>query len=202
MRTGTETEIKLTLIRHGATPSNREHRYLGRTEEELDQEGIRELLLKKAQGRYPAVSTVFSGPMLRCRQTAERIFPGQELRLIPEWTEMDFGSFEGKNYRELNGNAAYQRWIDSGGTLPFPGGESREAFVERSMKGLWRLLEACTGTGEREAAAVVHGGTIMAVLSTLSGGNYFDYQVKNGEGYALRVLCRENKVEILEWKQL
>lgn len=119
MRTGTETEIELTLIRHGTAPSNREHRYLGLTEESLDQEGIRELLLKKAQGHYPAVSIVFSGPMLRCRQTAEQLFPEQEPWLIPEWTEMDFGYFEGKNYRELNGNAEYQRWIDSGGLCPF-----------------------------------------------------------------------------------
>ena len=31
--------------------------------------------------------------------------------------------------------------------------------------------------------AIVHGGTIMSVLSSLCGGDYFDYQVKNGEGY-------------------
>ena len=39
--------------------------------------------------------------------------------------EMDFGDFEYKNYHELNGNAAYQAWIDSGGTdcLPKWGGQ-------------------------------------------------------------------------------
>ena len=45
---------------------------------------------------------------------------------------MNFGSFEGKTYFDLNGNEDYQRWIDSGGTLPFPGGESREQ--------LWNLV--------------------------------------------------------------
>ena len=36
---------------------------------------------------------------------------------------------------------------------------------------------------EVSVAAVVHGGTIMAVLSTLTGGEYFDFQLKNGESY-------------------
>jgi len=54
---------------------------------------------------------------------------------VPEWTEMDFGAFEGHNYQELSGDPAYQRWIDSGGTLPFPEGESREEFIRRSVAG-------------------------------------------------------------------
>ena len=44
---------------------------------------------------------------------------------------------------------------------------------------------------EIPVAAVVHGGTIMAVLSSLTGGEYFDFQVKNGEGYET----------VLEWIQ-
>ena len=34
-----ENQIKLVMIRHGATPSNKEHRYLGRTDEGLSIEG-------------------------------------------------------------------------------------------------------------------------------------------------------------------
>ena len=44
---------------------------------------------------------------------------------------------------------------------------------------------------EIPVVAVVHGGTIMAVLSSLTGGEYFDFQVKNGEGYET----------VLEWIQ-
>lgn len=47
----------------------------------------------------------------------------------------------------------------------------------------------------RNITAVVHGGTIMALLHILAGGNYFDYQVKNGGGYCCKLrLCGE------EWK--
>ena len=61
------------------------------------------------------------------------------MQVIPEWTEIDFGLFEGKNHRELSGNMAYQEWIDSNGTLPFPEGESREEFIDRSIAGLKSL---------------------------------------------------------------
>ena len=132
--------------------------------------------------------------------------------LIPEWKEMDFGQFEGKNYEELKDNPDYQKWIDSNGTLPFPGGEPREQFIRRSMEGFdWMMSDILiksekntriqNGTETQDlknnceteipVVAVVHGGTIMAVLSSLTGGEYFDFQVKNGEGYET----------VLEWIQ-
>lgn len=52
-----------------------------------------------------------------------------------------------------------------------------------------------TESQPRNITAVVHGGTIMALLHILAGGNYFDYQVKNGGGYCCKLrLCGE------EWK--
>ena len=186
MRNRAEIKVTLSLLRHGATPANREHRYQGKTDEALSEEGRAELLLKKKE--IPAELLLVS-PMLRCRQTAEILFPGRAQVQILEWTEMDFGRFEGKNYRELNGDPDYQAWIDSGGTLPFPGGESREAFIRRTTLGFARVLSYLRAENTMEsameirAAAVVHGGTIMALCSSFSEGAYFDFQVKNGEGY-------------------
>ena len=39
MRNGTDIEIELTLIRHGQTKGNLEHRYIGTTDEALCGEG-------------------------------------------------------------------------------------------------------------------------------------------------------------------
>ena len=41
---------------------------------------------------------------------------------------------------------------------------------------------------EVTVAAVVHGGTIMALLSRFGGGDYYSYQCKNGEGYRCKLL--------------
>lgn len=185
-------KIKLVLIRHGITAGNKEHRYIGTTDEPLTEEGKTLLYEAKEAGRYGEAAIVFSSPMKRCIQTAEILYPGQSIFPVEEWREMDFGEFEGKNYADLNGRADYQVWIDSNGTLPFPGGESREGFCTRSMSGLSKVLDTLaeqTG-GEKEpltAACIVHGGTIMALLSSLGIGGYFDFQCANGEGYEVEL---------------
>ena len=44
-------------------------------------------------------------------------------------------------------------------------------------------MESGVGT----AACIVHGGTIMAVLSEIYGGGYYDYHCGNGDGYICNV---------------
>lgn len=106
--------------------------------------------------------------------------------LISALQECDFGEFENKNYQELNGDPAYQAWIDSNGSLPFPGGESAEAFKRRCQEG-FEIIAGSVRKLSLRAAVVAHGGTIMAVLERFGypKKDYFDYQVKNGCGYVL-----------------
>lgn len=102
--------------------------------------------------------------------------------------ECNFGEFENQNYQELAGNKAYQRWIDSKGRLPFPGGESREAFQERSLNAFYRLEKEWEQLDvEKTIAIVAHGGTLMSILEAVGipSGSYYDFQVGNGEGYRL-----------------
>lgn len=203
MRSGAETEIKLTLIRHGAAKSNLERRYLGITDEALSDEGIQHLKRGKENGRYPVPEKVFSGPMLRCRQSAGILFPDLEVCVIPEWTEINFGSFEGKNYKELEKDADYQKWIDSGGKIPFPGGESRDELIERTMRGFEKVLsEIHNDSSMMEIAALVHGGTIMALCSSLFAGEYFDYQVGCGEGFVCYLCDTKRGVRGLEIRKI
>ena len=194
----TENQIEFVFIRHGKTKANQEKRYLGKTEEPLSELGREELLGK----RYPKVQSLFISPMVRCRQTAELLYPGLSYQCISEWEEMDFGRFEGKNYEDLKDNLDYQRWIDSGGTLPFPKGESREEFILRCGRGLEYVLEQLLKQETLKnppVGAIVHGGTIMALLSRYgSCRDYFDYQCKNGEGYRCQVRFRKEDAGRLE----
>ena len=212
-----ENQIELFLIRHGATKANREHRYLGRTEEPLSEEGREQLKAFQKQNIYPdpaSIRLLFVSPMERCRETAELLFGECEQKVIPEFREMDFGLFEGKNYQDLQGNVQYQAWIDSNGTLPFPDGESREDFIARCNRGFKEMLRIVTEQtkdkteekekverqeitdGSRKIVAVVHGGTIMAVCSSFFGGEYYDFQIGNGEGYRCKVTVDQQSGEI------
>ena len=185
-------KVKITWIRHGMTRANEEHRYLGKTDEPLSEKGIRFLQEKKKKSFFNAPEFLYASPMKRCVQTAEILFRRKPV-LIPEWKEMDFGQFEGKNYEELKDNPDYQKWIDSNGTLPFPNGESQESFRKRSTTGFKRCIEQCLKEEINEVAFVVHGGTIMSVLSSLATKekDYFCWQVKNAEGFLVEVTKEE-----------
>lgn len=202
----TENQIMLAFIRHGATRANQERRYLGKTDEPLSEEGIELLKAYKMRKFYPDVEYLFCSPMKRCTETAEILYPALRPIMIPEWEEIDFGRFEYKNYEELKEEAEYQKWLDSGGTLDFPGGESRKAFALRCKKGFLRMcheLSRAAGWNVEKCAAkctpapkrgsgcshfhsvgiIVHGGVIMSLLSLYAGKDYFDYQAANGRGY-------------------
>ena len=95
--------MKIILVRHGKTQSNREHRYLGRTDEPLCEQGMEELTQKMRRGFYPQTpDRVVCSPMRRCIQTAAWICPkGYPYRIEDDLRETNFGIFEGKTYEEL-----------------------------------------------------------------------------------------------------
>ena len=196
---------ELLLIRHGTVPGNLEKRYVGSTDESLTEEGACVIREKKKTGLYPAADIVFSSPLKRCLETAAIIWPEASPVTVDAWSEIRFGDFEYKNYKELSGDPRYQAWIDSGGTLPFPGGESMDSYRERVLDGFREVCSKLSeyersrmktdrpGAEETEAAArvragaAVHFGTIRALVSALTDRDYFDINIKNGEGYLLTI---------------
>ena len=178
-------KITLWLIRHGKTKGNTEHRYVGTVDEPLCGTGIRELSDLKMSAAYPAPETVFVSPMIRCRETAQILFPAARQVVIPGMQECDFGEFEYKNYEEMNGYPVYQEWIDSGGRAGFPGGESMEDFSDRIGAAFERMLCQVSLGDDAPIVLVCHGGSIMAILDRYSDPHrdYFEWQAPNGLGF-------------------
>lgn len=171
--------MKVLLIRHGLTSGNIEKRYIGRTDEQLSPDGIVQL----SANIFPRCDILICSPMRRCTETAELLFPGQPQIICPELKECDFGRFEGKNYLELSCDPEYQKWIDSGGKLTFPDGESPEHFRSRTVSAFISVLAEADEVDS--VAFVVHGGTIMAVMERFAvpHRSYFDWHINNGHGY-------------------
>ena len=133
-------KIKIWLIRHGMTAGNRQQRYVGTTDELLCEEGRQQIILKRQLIKSDQdIQNVYVSPMLRCRETAEILFPAVSQITEAGFRECSFGEFEYRNYQELNGHPDYQAWIDSGGTIGFPGGEDQKAFCDRVQT----AFEAC-----------------------------------------------------------
>ena len=176
------------------TAGNSEKRYIGRTDEELSEEGrgaVREI-------EYPECDIVFCSPMKRCLQTAKIIFPDKKLNICDNFRECDFGDFEGKNYAELNGNEKYQEWIDSGGTMRFPGGESPDEFKKRCCDEF--ILAVKSLSEDKTAAFVVHGGTIMSVLEKyeIPHKQFYERYTENGHGFVCEFDCENNTIGVTD----
>lgn len=185
------------FIRHGKTKGNLEHRYVGTTEESLCKEGVQALLEYKEKGLYPMADSIYISPQLRCMESARIIYPDRQYIVCKDLRECNFGEFEFKNYIELNGNESYQKWIDSNGTMDFPGGEGVEEFQRRCQK---EFHEIISSSKEETIALVVHGGTIMSILHkyALPHRDYFDWQIGNGEGFITKVSVDGKSLEVID----
>jgi len=180
----TENKITIIFIRHGATISNIQRRYVGqKNDEDVCEEGYEIIRKKKKDDLYPDVKTVFVSDKKRCLETADLIYPDSRMIVIPEFSEIDFGDFEGKDHEELKDDTRYIEWIKSNGELPFPNGESKAEFCKRTIEGFNKVIFEIGKSDEDKVAIIAHGGTIMAVLSEYTDKDYYDYQVSNACGY-------------------
>lgn len=196
----TADRIQLWLIRHGETEGNLKKRYIGITDEPLCPEGIRRLEERKEAGFYGSrePDAWFLSPMRRCRETAEVLGWNRQSQTytVEDFRECDFGLFENKNYQELADCPMYQQWVDSKGILPFPEGENPEAFRRRSCLAFEGVVDQAVEAGWKQVKLVVHGGTIMSIMERFASppGDYFQWQVENGDGYVIYL-------EPEEWKK-
>lgn len=190
--------IKLVLIRHSITAGNLNHQYIGSTDQPLCQEGIN--LAKSYTLSMPHVDHVYCSPMLRCSQTAALLYPGHVLHKVANLREVDFGIFEGKTYAQLAADPEYQEWIASEGELPPPGGEGRKQFSNRCVTSLRSILDELASDNISHAACVIHGGSIMSIMTALASPKrqYYDWQVDNCCGFIVKANHLSGQLILLE----
>ena len=177
--------MKCYLIRHGITEGNKTRSFSGcRTDEPLSAEGRKAL---RRIDRETGGAILFSSPMKRAIETASIMLPDLAPVIIDEFREMDFGDFEGKNHGQLDGDPKYQEWLDSGGSMPIPGGESIKGFSERVISGFRKALDLANERCPETMYIVAHGGTIMALMSFLTEEDYYTFNLPNGAGYEIEL---------------
>ena len=174
--------MQIYLIRHGETIWNKEGRYQGSIDVPLSEEGVRKL--KKADF---TPDIVYVTPLQRTVQTARIIFPDSVLETAPELREMCFGDFEGRTFREMENDADYRSWVDSGCMSRCPNGESKARFTVRIRRGFDELMNRALEEGRDQIVIVAHGGTQMALMWQygIPKKDYFEWAAPNGCGYLL-----------------
>lgn len=174
--------MEVVLLRHAQTAGNLERRYVGRTDEPLCPEGVKEAI---RTGIFPQVPLVYASPMIRCIQTASIKFPSARIITSNNLREMDFGRFEGRTAGEMESDEDYAAWIGGECAGQCPDGENRVSFVTRSCVAFSEIIGENLRMQRNYVVIVAHGGTIMGIMERFArpGRQYFGWQVKNCSGF-------------------
>ena len=156
---------RIVLVRHGRTAWNREARFRGQTDVELDEFGLKQA---EATGRYLAsrwpVVAVYASPMRRAVQTAEAIARAVHLtaRPLAGLLDINFGECQGRLASEVAQHrpALYRAWLETPHTVHFPGGEGLDDVRERVVAGLDEVIARHPG----QAVALVSHTVVNRVL--------------------------------------
>ncbi|HLX09410.1 MAG TPA: histidine phosphatase family protein [Thermoanaerobaculia bacterium] len=159
--------LRLFLVRHGESPSNRDMRYLGSRDEPLTATGVRQAECLAAALSDLPLAAVYSSPLQRAEQTGKRIAERLRVPLLaePRLLEQCFGEWEGLTRTEVleRGGADRDlllRWERDPDTAP-PGGDSLAA-VETRVRAL--LVELAAAHAGAWVTLVSHVGPIKALL--------------------------------------
>ena len=163
--------MRVYLVRHGETESNRLGLALGRDNVPLNEHGLWQAeRVGRALASEPLVA-VYSSPLRRAQDTAQAVagHHGREVQVEERLIEMDVGEVEGLPFDEVRKRYPdlLEKWVSgSGPTQTMPGGERLVDVQERA----WALVnELAARHGDEVIAAVSHNFVILSLLARAIG---------------------------------
>ncbi len=196
----------LYLIRHGETAFNVQQRICGRTDVDLNENGIRQAA---EAGRFfidrqTKPDVILCSPLRRAAQTADILNQNLHAPIVylPDLQEIDCGDYEGRWIPDVNNETfepPYQCGsilIRSGAELRkffrstnplydavfHPNGESKEQARKRFMNAIAGYLAAHP---EAETVGVVAHGAVIRLMMAVVAPDDFQGTVPNGKIFCL-----------------
>ena len=166
-------------LRHGATDWNRQGLFQGRTDNPLNEDGLRQAHEAASLLRDVGIGRIVASPLVRAAKTAEIIAGAIAVPLTIDdgIIELDFGSFEGRPVRDL----MIKHGVDSAtglvSILPADG-ENWQAMTERALACVSAWLDRHP---DDDLLFVCHDAVMQGMAKSLSG-SYF----KNSHGTPFR----------------
>ena len=151
--------MKLFLVRHGETDWNKQKRFQGREDIELNSCGIIQAEQCGQVFQKISIDCIISSPLKRAKETADIIASqvGIETVIIEEnLIERDYGRLSGLFYDER------EKFFSSGQNVEM---ESSDNLSQRVIRA---LNYYCSETDYENIIMVSHGGVINAILAELS----------------------------------
>ena len=158
------TPATFYLVRHGESEANAAHRFSGRTDSPLTERGRAQAIALVDALQGIAFDRIVATPLSRSLDTALVI--ARALRMpvavVADLIEIDVGERTGVPFDEVRG---IPQWRDDG-FVAWPGGETLEQVLERSLRALRRLA---TETPGRTILVIGHGGVTRILASHFLG---------------------------------
>jgi len=170
--------MRLILVRHGETDSNKARLALGRADIELNEHGRWQAQRLAASLKHEPIAAIYSSPLKRALATAEPIASshGLEVQVDDGLIEMDIGEMEGLTFQQMRERHPQflQAWLcDQAAHAAMPGGECLLDVQERA----WQAIERIGERQEQETvAAVTHNFVILTLLCRVLGLELADFR--------------------------
>ncbi|MBR0738162.1 histidine phosphatase family protein [Bradyrhizobium liaoningense] len=171
-------------LRHGATDWNRQGLFQGRTDNPLNEDGLRQAHEAASMLRGVGISRIVASPLVRALKTAEIIAEAISVPLTIDAgiIEFDFGSFEGLPVRDLMIRHDVRSATGLVSILPTDG-ENWDAMTERALASVSTWLDRHP---DDDILFVCHDAVMQAIANALCG-SYF----KNSHGTPFRYVCKD-----------
>jgi len=158
--------VNIILVRHGQTEWNRVERFRGQFDIPLNSAGIEQAEKTAHQiVRRWRPAAVYSSPLSRALQTAERIAAACGLTLQPEigLTDIDYGDWQGLTLDAVKEKwpKLVKKWFRNPGSVQIPGGENLTTVQRRALTTLCELAER---HDQQEIVLLSHTVVIRAIL--------------------------------------
>ena len=167
------------IVRHGETAWNHLGKIMGRCDEPLNDNGIRQAYEVKKQIDKIHLDLIICSPLIRAIQTAEIINEDRKLEIIKDERiiERDYGEFDGQNKNSMDYQDVWNYYLNK----QFEKAENIKVFFDRIYSFLDDIKKKYP---DKDILLVCHGGVSMAVEC------YFRHNIPeghlNGTGLALK----------------
>lgn len=160
---------RLFLIRHGRSTANAAGILAGHQDGvELDELGREQAISLSTQLADVNLKAFISSPVLRCVQTADFVVKqhGKKLTIDERFSEMNFGTWQGRLLSELADEALWKDVQERPSTVRFPEGEAFSEVAARASKAIaeWNDL-----LGDESYAVFTHADVIKVVVAEAIG---------------------------------
>ena len=166
--------VKLLIVRHGFSTSNKDGTFTGQLDVPLSREGIiqAELVSDYILNNYD-VGAVYSSDLIRAVDTVKKVADTKNLPIVTDkrLREVFCGKWEGllvEKVKEIY-KEDYLAWKRGSETAYMTGGENMLEVKLRAVEAVKEITKKCEG---KTVVIATHGGLIKPLLSGVLGVDY------------------------------